>query len=327
MHSAPGTHAPLGPDARIKTVFIIMMENTDWAQVKGNPSYAYLNGTLLPDSAFANNYIGGIGHPSLPNYVALEAGASMGLTDGSYLPATHSITTTEHLTTQLRAAGISWKYYAEDLPGDGAGCNTLDPGAPYSLDHNPFVYFEDVRTDAAYCQAHERPYKELAGDLSSHAVPNYNFIVPNDWNQGEKLAPGSHCMACQADQFLKSAIPMIQSSSAFQNGGAIIILWDESGGSGNHPSGMIINSPLAKKNYSNDVAYNHGSTLRTVQTLFGVRPFLRAAASTPDFADFFTVPLSTPRAQSIPAPNSSPTAVDAFDISLAPVRWPWLPRQ
>ncbi|MEW1808979.1 alkaline phosphatase family protein [Pseudarthrobacter sp. NPDC080039] len=304
-----------------------MMENTDWAQVKGNPSYAYLNGTLLPDSAFANNYVGGIGHPSLPNYVALEAGAPMGLTDGAYLPATHSTSTTEHFTTQLRAVGLSWKYYAEDLPGDGTTCNTADPGAPYSLDHNPFVYFDDVRSDTAYCRAHERPYKEFAGDLTSRAVPAYNFIVPNDWHQGEKLAPGSHCMACQADQFLRSGIPMIQASAAYQDGGAIIILWDESASSGNSPSGMIINSPLAKKGYSNNVAYNHGSTLRTVQTLLGVRPFLGAAAGATDFADLFTVPLSNPGAESIHAQNSSSTDAAASESHAAPVEWPWLPRQ
>lgn len=307
MQETTSTQKPSGPNGRIKTIFLIMMENTDWSQVKGNPSYAYLNETLLPDSAFANNYVGGIGHPSLPNYVALEAGAPMGLTDGAYLPPAHSTNTTEHLTTQLRAAGVSWKYYAEDLPGDGTRCNTADPGTPYSLDHNPFVYFDDIRTDSGYCQAHERPYRELIGDLRSNTVPNYNFIVPNDWDQGEKLAPGSHCMSCQADQFLKSEVPIIQASTAYHDGGAIIILWDESGNTGNHPSGMIINSPLAKKNYSNNVAYNHGSTLRTMQNLFGVRPFLRAAASATDFADFFTVPLSNPITESTQTPSPSST--------------------
>ncbi len=296
-------------NSQIKTVFIVMMENTDWSQVKGSSSYPYLNNTLLPNSAYANNYIGGIGHPSLPNYVTLEAGDPMGLTDGSWVPPTHSTNTTAHLTTQLRAAGISWKYYAENLPGNGTTCNITDPGTPYSLDHNPYVYFDDVRNDAAYCQSHERPYSEFAGDLTNNTVPAYNFIVPNDWDQGEKLASGSNCMACQADNFLKSEIPKIQASAAYKNGGVIIVLWDENGYTGNYPSGMIINSPLGKKNYSNNIAYNHGSTLRTMQTIFGVGPLLRMAATATDLADFFTVPL-TGGTTSTPTPSTitpSPT--------------------
>ncbi len=308
-----------------------MMENTDWSQVKGSPNYPYLNNTLLPDSAYANNYIGGISHTSLPNYVTLEAGDPMGLTDGSYLPPTHSASTTDHLVTQLRTAGISWKYYAENLPGNGTTCNITDPGTPYSLDHNAFVYFDDVRNDPAYCQSHERPYSEFANDLTNNTVPNYNFIVPNDWNQGEKLAPGSTCMACQADNFLKSEIPKIQASAAYANGGAIVVLWDESASTGSYPSGMIVNSPLAKKNYSNNIAYNHGSTLRTMQTIFGVGPFLRMAATATDLSDFFTVPLTTgasaaPVASFTATPTSgtAPLNVAFTDTSTgSPTSWAW----
>ncbi|MDI3193950.1 alkaline phosphatase family protein [Pseudarthrobacter sp. AL07] len=276
----------------IKTVFVVMMENTDWKDVKANGSYPYLNSVLLPSSAYAENYSTTYGHPSLPNYIALEAGDSMGLTDGTFLPPTPSTSMTDHLVTQLRTAGISWRYYAENLPGDGTTCNISDPGTPYSLDHNAFVYFDDVRNDAGYCQSHERPYSEFAGDLTNNTVPAYNFIVPNDWDQGEKLASGSNCMPCQADSFLKSEIPKIQASAAYQNGGAILILWDEMGWDGNYPSGLIVNSPYGKTNYSNTIAYNHGSTLRTVQEIFGVGPLLRQASTATDLSDLFTIPLT-----------------------------------
>src|SRR3954469_9768979 len=74
----------------IRTVFVIMMENTDWSSIKGNTTEApYINKTLLRSYASADNYVSGY-HPSLPNYVSLEAGDPMGLTDGAYLPADHS---------------------------------------------------------------------------------------------------------------------------------------------------------------------------------------------------------------------------------------------
>src|SRR4051794_945988 len=109
---SPGPAAATGPG--IRTVFVIMMENTDWSAIKGNTSQApYINKTLLKAYASADSYVSGY-HPSLPNYITLEAGDPMGMTDGTYLPTDHSVDTPYHLTTYLARAGISWKYYAEN---------------------------------------------------------------------------------------------------------------------------------------------------------------------------------------------------------------------
>jgi hypothetical protein len=50
---------------------------------------------------------------------------------------------------------------------------------------------------------------------------------------------------------------------------------------------MVVVSPLAKANYSNSIYYTHSSTLRTMQEIFGVRPFLRDAANATDLSDLF----------------------------------------
>ncbi len=90
----------------------------------------------------------------------------------------------------------------------------------------------------------------------------------------------------QGDDWLAAQIPKIQASDAYQNGGAIFITWDE-GGPGNNPIGMIVLSPLAKAGYSNTIEYTHSSTLRTMQTIFGVGPFLHDAANATDLGDLF----------------------------------------
>jgi phosphatidylinositol-3-phosphatase len=313
-------------------VFVVMMENTDWASVKGSSSFPYVNGTLLPGFASADDYNSGL-HPSLPNYVELEAGSTLGLTDGSYLPTDHSVSTTAHLTTQLRNAGLGWKYYAENLPGAGSICNLGDPGTPYSEDHNPFVYFQDVQSDPAYCIQHERPFSELATDLGANTVPDYSFIVPNDWDQGEKLAPGSSCAACQADGFLKGEIPAIQASAAYRAGGVILVLWDESGNRSANTSGLIVVSDLAKKGYAGKTAYDHGSTLRTVQELLGVGPLLGDAATSADLSDLFaTWPIGSPASPTsptaafadTPTSGAAPLTVGFTDGSTgAPTSWSW----
>src|SRR5689334_16707415 len=67
----------------VKTVFTIVLENQNWSSVKGSPSAPYINNTLLPMASHAEQYYNPPGnHPSLPNYLWLEAGTSFGITDG-----------------------------------------------------------------------------------------------------------------------------------------------------------------------------------------------------------------------------------------------------
>jgi phospholipase C len=277
----------------VKTVFIIMLENHDWSSIKGNSNAPYINGTLLPAFAHAENYRTGGQYPSLPNYITLEAGDDMGLSHQSPLPTAYRIDTTDHLTTYLKRSGISWKSYSENLPGNGASCVLVD-GNLYSVDHNTFSYFNDVTGNPpsasnAYCIAHVRPYSELAGDLRNGTVARYNFIIPNDVDQGEKAASSGSSKVQQCDTWLANEVPRIEASSAYQDGGAIFIVWDEGATHGvDNPIGLIVVSPLAKRGYSNAVAYSHASTVRSVQEIFGVTPLLRKAATAADLSDLFS---------------------------------------
>jgi hypothetical protein len=153
------------------------------------------------------------------------------------------------------------------------------------------VYFDDITdtnsTTSATCIAHVRPYSELAGDLSAGTQARYNFITPN-------LCDDMHTSCTtgevpQGDTWLSNNVPTILNSQAYQNGGALFITWDESEGGDSNPIGMIILSPLLKQtNYSNSLPYSHSSTLRTMQDIFGVQPYLGGAASATNLSDFFT---------------------------------------
>lgn len=281
------------PSHAIRTVFIMMMENHDWSSFKGNSLAPYLNGTLLTQFAHAEQYMSGGVYPSLPNYLRLEGGSDFGLINQSPLPTSFRIATTAHLTTALNDRGISWRSYAEDLPGGGAECALTESGF-YSLDHNAFAYFDDVTGNPpsagnSYCMQHIRPYSELAADLQNDTVARYNFIIPNDAHQGEKrLVAGSNVIA-QSDAWLQAEVPRILASRAWLDGGVLLIVWDESATHGvDAPIGCIVVSPLAKPGYSNTITYSHGSTLRTVQEIFDATPFIGAAADATDLRDLFT---------------------------------------
>jgi phosphatidylinositol-3-phosphatase len=271
----------------IRHLWVVMMENTDWAQIKGSSSAPYINDTLVARYAHAENYRAHA-HNSLPNYLLLEAGDPMGQLGRSPTPNELRLRTTDHLATYLTRAGVSWKSYRENLPGNGRTCALTDPGAPYSADHNAPVYFDDF--SGPTCIAHERPLTELAADLGHHRVPRYSFVVPNDYHQGEKPIPGGGSdLIHNADGFLRVLVPKIQASAAYRRDGAILILWDEGAACCDHPSGLIAVSRFARRGYASETAYSHPSTLRTIQEIFGLQPYLRQAAHARDLQDLFTV--------------------------------------
>ncbi|MGN6561541.1 MAG: alkaline phosphatase family protein [Thermomicrobiales bacterium] len=284
--------SPSGARATIQTVFIIVMENHNWADIKGSRAAPYLNGTLLPLAAHAEQYFNPPGlHPSLPNYLWLEAGTNFGVRD-DLPPTVHHQPTTEHLVTQLERAGISWKAYQEDI--SGTSCPLTATGR-YAPKHNPMVYFADVtggnNSQSAYCIAHERPYTELAGDLAHNTVARYNFITPNLCHDMHDTCGFGQNAITQGDNWLASEVPKILASAAYQRGGVLFITWDEGEGS-DGPIGLLVLSPFAKPGYQNSIHYTHSSLLATVQEIFGVGPLLGDAAHATDLSDLFTVPLS-----------------------------------
>src|SRR5438132_3704718 len=104
------------PTSAIRTVFLIVMENTDWSSIKGSSSAPYIN-SLLSVAAHAEQYYNPPNnHPSLPNYLWLEAGTNFGISSDPNPPQR---TSSPHLANMLDAAGISWKTYQEDQ-GQGA---------------------------------------------------------------------------------------------------------------------------------------------------------------------------------------------------------------
>jgi hypothetical protein len=181
-HGAPGRD-PTGP--RIQTVFLILLENKAWSEVKGSKDAPYLNGSLLPRASIAEGYKaarGGGLHPSEPNYVWLEAGDNLGITTDDD-PKTNHRATPDHLVTLLEKAGVSWRSYQEDIRGDEC---PLGPVGEYEAKHDPMVFFDDVTNTndpkSSRCIEHVRPLPELERDLSNDEVARYNFITPNECN-------------------------------------------------------------------------------------------------------------------------------------------------
>src|SRR5437870_2603896 len=272
----------------LPAVFVILMENHDWSNIRRNVSAPYINDTLLPMASHAEQYRNPPGnHPSEPNYLWLEGGTNFGIHDDNS-PASNHQTTTRHLVSLLNAAGVSWKAYQEDI--SGTGCPLTDQGS-YVVKHDPFVFFDDVTGSNnpadAYCIAHVRPYSELATDLSNNTVARYNFITPNVCHDMHDSCAPLNDKVKQGDVWLSTEVPRILASQPYADKGVLFITWDEAE-TGDGPIGMIVLSPVAKGGgYSNRIQYTHSSTMRTVEEIFGVSPLLGGAANATDLSDLF----------------------------------------
>ncbi len=298
----------------IKTVFVVVMENQDWSNIINSSSSAYIKQSLLPNASYATQYYSPKGlHPSEGNYLWMEAGTNFGVKDDNS-PADNHQSTTSHLTTLLSNSGIPWKSYQEGI--DGNQCPLQDNGL-YSPRHNPMVYFDDVtdnnNPDSLTCNLHIRPIEELFSGLKDNSVTGYNFITPNLCDDMHDSAEcDTQDPIKNGDTWLSKTIPRITNSSAYKNGGAIFITWDEgtapNGVENDGPIGMIVMSPLAKGHgYYNSIHYTHSSLLLTLQEIFNVKPLLGDAVNATDLGDLFISASETLAPQKVAAKTPTPT--------------------
>jgi phosphatidylinositol-3-phosphatase len=324
-HAPPQSNTPRTPPSlqvnrsslkTVEKVFLIVMENHNWTgnnsgaasgdpDLKSSPLAPYVNGELLQTSAHAEQYFNPPGnHPSQTNYLWLEAGSNFGVLADTQ-PGQPQLFTHRHLVRLLQDAGISWRAYAEPDYGNPSYRTCPLDFSILDVNHLGPVYFNDVNEglspNSAECIEHIKPYSQLAADLAAHDTARYNIIVPSLCHSGHQAV--SPCdpeestdNTVRSDTWLKQNVPIIQNSDDYKNDGALFITWDEGEDDGNFkdgPIGMFLLSPLAKgagkTSYSNTIHYDHSSTLKTLQEIFGVYPLLGGAANsrTVDLSDLF----------------------------------------
>lgn len=258
--NTPTATPNLTPSGNIKHVFVVVMENHSYNEVWNTSSSPYI--TSLGNSfARATNYHA-TNHPSLPNYLDLYGGDNYSITTDCNPSSSCHINAT-NLADNLEAKGLTWKGYMESMPSP---CYLTTSGN-YAPKHNPFVYFDDIRTNTTRCSSHDVPYTSLSGDLASAATtPNYSMIVPN-------LCDDMHdCSVSTGDNWLKTNLPPILNSPACTSDKCLLILiWDEDDGSqGNQVLAIFAGSGAKTGGVTSAVSYTHFSMLRTIENIFGL---------------------------------------------------------
>ncbi len=144
------------------------------------------------------------------------SGSNQGVTDDD-APSAHSFPTVPTLADQLATVGYTEKAYAENLPANP----TLDAGL-YAVRHNPWEYFPDTRITVANAST-------ITGDLNAPNPPDFVWYTPNLTNDGHTGVPTDTAANELADTeaFLAHFVPSVQATSWYNDGGQIIIEWDE----------------------------------------------------------------------------------------------------
>jgi hypothetical protein len=268
---ATPTPTPTPGSAAVSHVFVVVMENHAANQVYGTSATPYTTG-LANTFARASNYFA-ITHPSLPNYLDMYGGSNYGITNDCN-PSSSCHVNARNLADNLEAAGLTWKGYFESM---STPCAVTDGGG-YIAHHNPFVYFDDIRTNATRCRAHVVNYSALSGDLASASTtPNFVFIVPNNCNNTHS------CPISTGDVWLSAHLPAILNSPACTTQRCLLMLtWDEDNGSQGNQVLTVFAGSAAKTGYMTSTRYDHFSLLRTIEALFRLpTQTTRDAAATP----------------------------------------------
>jgi phosphatidylinositol-3-phosphatase len=259
---------------QVAHVFLVMEENHSYSEVIGNSSMPYFN-SLAQQYGLATQYYADT-HPSIGNYFMLTTGQI--ITNNDYYAGTVSA---DNLVRHFLSAGITWKSYAEDLPSVGY---TGGDSGNYMQHHNPFTYFTDVVNSQSQLN-NLVPFTQFATDLANNQLPQFSYIVPDIQDDAHNGT------LSQADAWLNTNIAPLIASSTFQQGGLLIITFDESvdsdtQGGGGHVA-MLVISPKAKKSYQSTTTYQHQSTCELMLQALGVTSFPGACQGAPQMSEFF----------------------------------------
>lgn len=262
LHKTPGGLAM--PLPHYDHIVVVVEENHSYSQLFDNTNAPYLTSLAHQSAVFTDSH--GVTHPSQPNYLALFAGSTFGVTSDA-CPQT---LTGPNLATTLAGHGLSFTGYSESLPAAGyMGCATGDTFDPlYVRKHNPWADFANVPpTDNQPLSSFPAAFNQL---------PTVSFVIPNEHND---MHSGS---IATADNWLQRNIgPYAQWASAHNS--LLIVTWDEDDNSGaNHILTLFAGSHIHAGQYAETI--DHYDVLRTIEALEGVS-FTNNAAQGSTIAD------------------------------------------
>jgi phosphatidylinositol-3-phosphatase len=250
---------------------IVLGENSYESTFSATAAAPYLTRTLPKKGLLIPNYYG-VSGGVLANEIALLSGQGPTPETSAncpayapIVPATVSETaeqvegngclyadTVKSLPTQLEEKELTWRAYVEDMENGGAigrpwRCRKPTAGVPDPLPspgdqylnwRNPVVYFDAVAASPE-CEKHDVGFEVLTKELTAKKkTPALSLIFPDACHTGGEVEcePGAPTGAVGAAQLLKTLVPAIMASPAYEEGGGLIMITSaQAPQAGEHP--------------------------------------------------------------------------------------------
>ncbi len=263
--------SPLGPRVALRAaalpqpahVVIVIEENRAQARIIGNKSAPFINALAAGGANMVQSYAET--HPSEPNYLALFAGNTFGVTKDS-CPVNAGAA--PNLASELLAAGYTFAGFSEGLPAVGS---PVCSAGKYARKHVPWANFTNVPPTTSL------PFS--AFPMGNYGrLPTVSFVIPNNDNN---MHDGS---IAQGDAWLNKNL-VGYANWAVANNSLLIVTWDEDDNSShNRIPTVFYGAHVRPGTYPEQIS--HYNVLSTLEQMYGL-PKTGYAASAPPITDIW----------------------------------------
>jgi phospholipase C len=218
--------------------------------------------SLFDEFTLCGNYFCSLLGPTWPNRFYLAAGTSGGITTNGIWG--YGVFDYPIILDLLEAAGVSWKVY--NIGWDNVRRGNTD---------NVFVFWKRWANDP---RAHARR-DDYLHDVRTGRLPQVSFVVPSFARGWDEHPPADVSVGMRIQQELITAL---RESSAW-DAAAYILTYDEHGGYFDHVPPPVLDafgagirvptwviSPFAKRSHIQRTVYDHTSTLKLLEAVFGL---------------------------------------------------------
>jgi len=239
-------------------IVIVVEENRSENGIIGNKSAPFITSLAAKGANMTQSYAET--HPSEPNYLALFAGNTFGVTK-DLCPINAGAA--PNLGSELLAAGHTFVGFAEGLPTVGSPVCTA---GKYARKHVPWANFTNVPA------ANSMPFSAFPmGNYAS--LPTVSFVIPNNDNN---MHDGS---IAQADAWLNRQLSGYANWAVANNSLLILTFDEDDNGSHNQIPTVFYGAHVRPGNYSEQI--NHYNVLSTVEQMYGLPKTGYAASAAP----------------------------------------------
>lgn len=248
-------------------VVIVVEENRSQTDIIGNTDAPYLNQLAAGGAMMAQSFAET--HPSQPNYLALFAGSTLGVTDNSCPINAGNI---PNLASQLLASGRTFMGFAEDLPAVGS---PVCSAGGYARKHAPWVNFSNIPPVYSVPFSAFPPPSRPQG---YSGLPTVSFVIPNGAND---MHDGT---IADGDVWLRKNLSGY-AEWAKANNSLLIVTWDEDDNTARNQIPTIFYGAHVKPgSYATPISHYH--VLSTIEQMYGL-PKLGLAARAPAITDIW----------------------------------------